>query len=393
MQHPADVIEPGTIERDAGRVAADVPAAVDPATSTESVSTSPPNPRPRASGAQVVLATLAVLFALWATRDVLIPLLLAMFFALIGNPIIRALKRLYIPRFLGALLVLGLGLASAGILASQLLEPASTWLRQAPAELHTLAPKLRALLRPMQEANTAAQSIAQAASTGSAKPVRVIKTEVNDPWSDFTSAPVRIGSALAVVLAVVLLTYFFMVFGESFQRKAIALLPGHAQKRVTVQILSAIEAEVSRYVLTITLINCIVGVLLAGILFAIGLPLQQALLWGTVAAVLNFAPYVGPLIGVGMMLLVGFVSFNSLLASLMPAMIYLGLHVLEGEIVTPIVLGRRMAISPLILLLALMVCGWLWGIAGLLLAVPMVVCVKIVLSKLEGMAGWATLLE
>jgi predicted PurR-regulated permease PerM len=345
--------------------------------------------RPRASAAQVVLATLASLFVLWATRDLLIPLLLAMFFALIGNPIIRAFGRLYIPRYLGALLVLGAGLTGVGLLVDQLAEPASVWVNEAPAELRALAPKFRELLRPMREANTAARSIAQAASSGSAKPVQVITTVADDPWSSFLNTPRWIAS----VLAVILLTYFFMVYGDSLQRKAVAMLPGRHRQRVTAQILKAIEVEISRYVLTITLINCIVGTLLAGILFLIGLPLQQALLWGTLVAILNFVPYLGPMIGVGVMLLMGFVSFHGLFASLLPATIYLGLHVLEGEIVTPIVLGKRMAISPLILILALMVCGWLWGIAGLLLAVPIVVCAKIVLSRIDGSTAWAALLE
>lgn len=345
--------------------------------------------RPRSSAAQLLLSTLALLFTLWATRELLIPLLLAMFFALIGNPIIRFLKRMYLPRFLGALLVLAGGLTAAGLLVNQLIDPATTWVHQAPTQLHELAPKLRALMKPMQEANTAAQSIAQAASTGASKPTQVIKTEVNDPWSDFTNTPKRI----AAVLAVILLTFFFMVFGENLQRKAIGMLPSYAQKRITVEILTAVEAEVSRYVLTITVINCVVGALLAGILFWIGLPLQQALLWGTLMALLNFAPYVGPMIGVGVMLLMGFVTFHGVFASLLPAMVYLGLHVMEGEIVTPIILGKRMAISPLMLILALMVCGWMWGIAGLLLAVPMMVCVKIVLSKIDGLSNWAILLE
>ncbi len=388
MQSPAPSVDPAAIPTAPATAPAtslaiaEAPVAADAA--PEHVS------RPRASTAQIVLATFAVVFALWATSDLLIPLLLAMFFALIGNPIIRALKRLYIPRFLGSLLVLGAGLTGAGLLVNQLIEPATTWVHQAPTELRALAPKLRELLRPMREANTAAQTIAQAASSGGTKPVPVIKTEVNDPWSDFTSTPKRI----AAVLAVVLLTYFFMVFGESFQKKAIAMLPGRHRKRVTADILMAIEVEMSRYVLTISLINCVVGALLAGILFfAIHLPPQQALLWGTLAAILNYAPYIGPLIGVGAMLLMGFVNFHGLFESLLPAMIYLGLHVLEGEIVTPIILGKRMAISPLILILALMVCGWLWGIAGLLLAVPMMVCVKIVLSKIDGLSDWASLLE
>jgi predicted PurR-regulated permease PerM len=122
-------------------------------------------------------------------------------------------------------------------------------------------------------------------------------------------------------------------------------------------------------------------------------PPDDALLWGTMAALLNFAPYVGPLIGIMVMLLMGFASFDEPLRALVPAAIYLGLHTLEGQIITPIVLGRTMAISPLVLILALMVFGWLWGIVGLLLAVPLLVCVKIVLARIEGMDGWARLLE
>lgn len=387
MERTADIVD-----RSAGPAAVASTAVANdavPAAAADAGATPANDQRPRASGAQVVLATLASLFALWATRDLLIPLLLAMFFALIGNPIIRGLKRMYVPRFVGGLLVIGAGLGAAGVLVNQLAEPAAVWVRQAPAELHQLAPKLRALLRPVQEANSAAQSIAQAASSGGAKPVQVIRTEVNDPWSAFLTTPRWIAS----VLAVVLLTYFFMVYGEDFQKRAIAMLSTRQKKRVTADILMAIEVEMSRYVLTISVINFVVGALLAGILFAIGLPLQQALLWGTAAAILNFAPYVGPMIGVGLMLLMGFVNFQGLFASLLPAMVYLGLHVLEGEIVTPIILGRRMAISPLVLILALMVCSWLWGIAGLLLAVPMMVCVKIVVSKIDGLTSWSNLLE
>jgi len=262
--------------------------------------------------------------------------------------------------------------------------------RQVPAQMRDLAPKLRNLVKPMQEANKAAENIARAAGgENTARPVQVVKTEVNDPYKVLTSTP----RLLASVLAVVLLTFFFMVYGQSLQRNAIALLPGRQQKRITVEILQSIEREISRYVLTITIINALVGLAFAVALYFLGVPLDEALLWGTMAALLNFAPYVGPLIGMLIMLLMGFVAFDDPLYAVLPAGIYLGLHALEGQLITPIVLGKRMALSPLILILALMVFGWLWGIIGLLLAVPLLVCVKIVLSKIEGMEGWAKLLE
>lgn len=348
-------------------------------------------PRPRAPTSLVVLAVLAVGFVLWATQDLILPVLLSMFFALVGNPIIRLLQRIRIPRFISALAVLCSGIALAVLLGQQLVQPAGEWVRDAPRELRSLAPKLQKLTKPVQQANEAAENIARAAGGASAgKRVQVVKTEVNDPYKVLTATP----KLLASVLAVVLLTFFFMVYGQDLQRNAIALLPDRQKKKVTVEILHTIEVEVSRYVLTISVINAVVGLVFAACLyFFLDLPLDEALLWGTMAAVLNFAPYVGPLIGIIVMLLMGFASYDEPLQSLLPAAIYLGLHTLEGQLITPIVLGKRMALSPLILILALMVFGWMWGIIGLLLAVPLLVCVKIVLSRLEGMDGWAHLLE
>jgi len=356
---------------------------------------SPPGPetppRPRSSVAVLVLAVLAVGYTLWATQDLILPVLLAMFFALVGNPILRLLHKLYIPRFIGALALLCSGIAIAILLGQQLVQPAAEWVREAPQQLREIAPKLRKLTKPVQDANKAAENIARVAGGEStAKPVQVVRTEVNDPYKSLTATPMLVAS----VLAVVLLTFFFMVYGQHLQRNAIALLPDRHQKKVTVEILQAIETEVSRYVLTISVINLVVGLVFAGCLHVfLGVPLDEALLWGTMAALLNFAPYVGPLIGMVVMLLMGFASYQEPLHALAPAAIYLGLHTLEGQIVTPIVLGRRMALSPLVLILALMVFGWLWGIVGLLLAVPLLVCVKIVLTRIEGMDGWAKLLE
>jgi len=355
---------------------------------TAQIPNAPPvAPRPRASVAAVVLATIAVGAVLWLAQGLILPVLLSMFFALIGNPIIRVLQRVWIPRFVAALLVLAGGLLLAGALGNQLIEPAGEWVRQAPKELKELAPKLRAMTKPVQEANRAAESFARAAG-GESKPVEVVRTEVNEPYKVLTTTPRLIAS----VLAVVLLTFFFMVYGENLQRNAIALLHGRQQKKLTVGILQSIEDELSRYVLTISLINAVVGLVFAMSLSLLGLPLPEALLWGTMAALLNFAPYVGPLIGIAVMLLIGMTAFDGLKA-LAPAGVYLLLHTLEGQLVTPIVLGRRMRVSPLVLILALMVFGALWGIVGLLLAVPLLVCVKLVLERTEGMDGWARLLE
>ena len=337
----------------------------------------------------VVLASLAMAFTLWAAQSLILPILLAMFFALVGNPILRLLERVWIPRAIGAVLVIGLGLGAASALAVQLIGPTMEWAQEAPQQMRKIGRQVQNLTKPMQQANLAAENFARVAAGEGSRRVEVVRTQLDDPYKVLTRAP----RLLASVLAVVLLTLFFMIYGQSLQRHAIALFPPRHQQRFTTEILRSIEREVSRYVLTITVINTLVGLVFAGVLMLLGLELQNALLWGTAAALLNFAPYVGPLIGVVMMLLVGFVEFDEPLTAMLPAAAYLALHTLEGQLVTPIVLGRQMKISPLVLILALMVFGWLWGIIGLLLAVPMLVCIKLVLARLDGMHGWAKLLE
>ena len=360
-----------------------------PAASPDEGATTPSLPRPRAPMSLVVLATLAVGFTLWAAQEVILPVLLAMFLALVCNPILRLLGKLWVPRFLGAVLVLGVGLSGAAALGVQLVGPAMEWAQEAPQQLRKVARQVQDLTKPVQQANQAAENFARVAGGEGNRRVQIVRTQLDDPYKVLTRAP----RLAASVLAVVLLTLFFMIYGQNLQKHAIALFPSRQQQRFTTDILRSIEREVSRYVLTITVINTLVGLVFSGLLLLLGISLQEALLWGTVAALLNFAPYVGPLIGVALMLLMGFVEFSDPLKALLPAACYLALHTVEGQVVTPIVLGRRMAISPLILILALMVFGWLWGMVGLLLAVPLLVCIKLVLARLDGMHGWARLLE
>jgi len=348
-----------------------------------------PPPRPRASAPAVVLATLAVGYTLWAAQSVILPVLLAMFFALVGNPLIRLLRRLYVPRFLAALLLLAAGLGLTGTLAVQLAAPAAEWAEQAPREARKLGRQLQDLTRPMHQANQIAEDVARAAAGETTRKVQVVRTRVDDPYAVLVRTP----RLAAQVLAVVLLTFFFMVYGQQLQRNAIALLPGRQQQRFTVEILQQIEHEVSRYVLTITVINAVVGLVFAGLLHWLGIGLRESVMWGTMVMLLNYAPYVGPLIGIVVMSLVGFIAFDDGARALALPAIYLALHTLEGQVVTPIILGRRMALSPLVLILALMLFGWLWGLIGLLLAVPLLVCVKLVLAQVDGLQGWARLLE
>ena len=339
-----------------------------------------------------VIAVVTVLVACYLGRELLVTLLLAMFLALVANPIVTRLRRMFVPRWVGALIVVLGGLWLTVAMTMQLATPAIDWVQRAPTELRQLAPKVRSLTQKVDEANQAAASIASAA--GAAPTADKPSAEASAParldlWDVISAAPRMLMSFGAVVL----LAYFFLVFGDSLQRNAIALMPERSRKQLTTEIMVTIEAEVSAYVGTITIINIVLGTILGGVLWWMGLDVADAVLWGTVCALLNFAPYVGPITGILFMGLVGVVAFDSPSEMVLPAAIFLGLHVLESQFVTPIILGKRMAISPLVMLLWLMLWGWLWGIAGLLLAVPMLVVCKIVASRVEAWEGWARVIE
>src|SRR5690606_35289064 len=143
---------------------------------------------------------LAVGYTLWAAQAVLLPVLLAAFFALVGNPILRGLRRLWIPRFIGALLILLAGLAAAAPLGRRLVVPASGRMQQAPRELRLLAPKIKQMTQPMQRANQAAESFARATIDGTRPKVQVAAIQDNDPWQSLTATPRMLASILAVVL-------------------------------------------------------------------------------------------------------------------------------------------------------------------------------------------------
>ena len=345
-------------------------------------------------GAVHFVAVVTVIAAFWLARELLVPVFVALFLGLVANPAVTRLCRWRLPRWIAGIFVVFGGVALAIALASQLVAPATDWAQRAPQALRDVAPKLRGIVRQVEAANKAATSIAAAAGAADAPAGRrahAIPSAPSDAlappslWSAIRAAP----ALLAWFGAVILLGYFFVVFGVDLQYRAIALLPDRQKKKLTHEILRTIEIELSRYVLTISLINAGLAMVLALAFWLLGLAPRDALLWGTIGGLLNFAPYIGPVLGVITLGVVGVVAFDAPLQMAMPALCYLGLQLLESEVVTPIILGRRWRISPLVVLLWLVFCGWLWSIPGVLLAVPVLVSFKIVAERVEGLRGWA----
>jgi predicted PurR-regulated permease PerM len=196
---------------------------------------------------------------------------------------------------------------------------------------------------------------------------------------------------LAAVLTVVLLVFFFLIYGDSLLRRLVEIAPDFRYKRHAVSIVRSIQAEVSRYILTTLLINFSLGWLTAGVLWLLHVP--DPLLWGAVAMFANFIPYVGAIATTTMLLLVGLIHFDELARALLPALCFACLTAVEGNLVTPMILGRRMRLSPIAILIWLLVWGWLWGVPGALLAVPMLTSAKLVAEHMRGWEWFAHMVQ
>ncbi len=336
----------------------------------------------------VVLAVLAVAAALVFASPLLIPLLLATFIALALNPIVARLARWHVPRLLGSvLLMLALG---AGVFATvnALSTPAADWVRQAPTLVRDVGHKLHRMTWRLTEVSHAASK--SLATIGVSEPSAAAPSPQPAPFSFGTvlrAAP----RALADTLTVVLLVFFFLTYGDQMRARIVTASPRFRYRRIAARVVRGIQQEVSRYLLTVTLINCCLGGLTALILWAWKMP--DPLLWGGVATLLNFMPYIGAITNTLLLLAIGLLNFHSPVHALFPAASFAALAMLEGNVVTPMIMGQRMRLSPVAILVWLLVWAWMWGIPGALLAVPLLTVVKLVAEWTPGWEWFAKMVQ
>lgn len=327
-----------------------------------------------------------IIYTSYFARELLLPILLAAFFAVLLSPLMKRLTKGWVPRWVGALLLVGLLIGSIVGVGNALYAPASEWAGRAPKVMRDAKPKLRAFIQPLVQASKMSESLDDITSDGKiASPPVVVQAT---PSASLLSTTPKLFASL---LAVVLLTYFFLVYGDTLLRKALQLSPTWSKKRLTVDIVRSIQSDVTRYVMTICATSIVLGIATTAYLWLLGV--DTPWLWGVVAALMNLAPYVGPLMMSALLCMVGLAQFPTLGAAVLPAAGYLSLHLMESQVLTPLTLGRTINLNPLAIILWLMIWGWLWGIIGLLIAVPMLVTFKIFCSRIEGMESWSIMLE
>ena len=340
---------------------------------------------------RVGLATLVLMaigYALHLARPLLFPIVLAFLLAIVLAPLVRVLRGWRIRSAIAAAIVVGAFAGVMGLAVSMLADPATTWIERAPDTVREIERKLRSVKASIVEAREAAEKVEQIASVDDGAPPQ---TEVTVKEPSLAARVVDITQEVAFQgLEALFLLYFLLAYGESFLRRLV-MLPDRLRAKVrVVKITTEIEQEISTFLLTISCINAGLGAATAIVAAILGLP--NPALWGVLAAVLNFIPYLGSAVTLTVLTLVSVLTFDTLPRALLVPALFLGLATIEGQFITPIIVGRRMAFSPLVIAVALMVGAAIWGVVGLLIAVPVLAIVRIVCAHDDELAPIAALL-
>ena len=342
----------------------------------------------RASFALVGLFVLALFYTIHAGRVFFLPIALAILLDFLLGPAVRQMKRVGIPEAMGAALILIALLLSLATSVYYLAEPARDWLASVPASVRQVESKIRIFQRPMQQVSRTAEQVERATKVG--PPSSTPEVKVRGPGL----AERLFGtteSIVAGVIEVVVLLYFLLASGERLLQKIARLLPHRKSQADAVAIAREAEASISRYLLTQSAINLGEGALVTGAMALLGVP--NPLIWGVCTALAEYVPYVGATVLAGVLTLVGFTTFDSPGRIALVPGVFLAIVGFVANFVTPHVLGRNLALSPLAVFVGLVFWSWIWGVPGTFLAVPLLATFRIVCDRVDALKPVGMLLK
>lgn len=338
-----------------------------------------PLPRDVRTVYQGGLFFLALLAALYIARDVAVPLVLAFFLKLLVQPAMKLMKSLHVPRLASSLLAIIVLIAIVAGLVDLLSSPASHWAQRLPEGLPRLQERVRLVSQPIDTFSNLFKH---------AQRVVVGKTTPPPPASgtDFPSLLLSTAHHFASGFVWTMLMLFFLLLaGDTFLRRIVEVMPTFGDKRQVIDIALQVERDISVYLMTITVMNLLVGIATGLAMWALGL--SDPLLWGVIAFMLNYVPIFGPLTGMVMFLAIGMLGLDPLWKAFMPMVAYIAIHLTEGEAVTPMLLARRFTLNPVLVMASLLFWDWMWGIPGAVLAVPLLAIFKIICERVEHLAA------
>ena len=316
-------------------------------------------------------------FALQAGAEFFLPLTAAIVIAIALVPLLEWLERRGLPSALAAFFALVTFLAIINAALAIIVVPATGWFARIPESI----PRIQSNLAPLIDFYSTLQrfvdrtltSVASGTEATAQAVAATAPTSVVDYF--ITSAP-----SAAIQLFFAVLVIFFFLAGWTRLRKGTIRRRGSFDGAMqTARVIQNVVDATADYLATITMINAILGLSVALLLWALGMP--SPFMWGGIVSICNFVPYLGPIVAAVLLGLGGLMTFDAVGLALLPALIFIGVHLVEANLITPLVLGKRLTINPLLILVSLSFWGWVWGTPGALLAVPLLLILQTVLAS------------
>jgi predicted PurR-regulated permease PerM len=326
------------------------------------------------------LFVLAVLYTLFFARAFLLPIVIAVLLDFLLSPVIRALKRVRIPEPLGAAVIILALLGGLGGAAYTLADPAREWIRKAPQSLAKVQGRLRDLRQPVDQVTRTAEQVEAATEVSKPGPQEVVVRGPRLSERLFGSTQ----SLLTGAVETVILLYFLLAAGDLFLQKLIKVLPLLRDKKKAVAIARETEASISIYLVTVMVVNIGMGVAITLVMLLLKMP--NAVLWGTLAALAEFIPYIGATILVAVLGMASLMVFPDVGRALLVPGAYMAVDLVQAYIISPTLLGRRLTLNPVAILVGLVFWWWIWGVGGAFIAVPLLATFKIVCDHIESLA-------
>jgi predicted PurR-regulated permease PerM len=328
-----------------------------------------------------ILSILALLYTLYFARDFLLPIVVALLLDLLFSPVVRALTRVGVSAPIGAaIVVLGLiALVSFGVY--ELSTPVERWATDAPKTVAQAEARMKKLMKPFERVRRTAEQVETATTT--AAPPKTTEVVVRGPGivaRVFGGTQRFVGGSLQILI----LLFFLLAAGDLFLQKLVKVLPQLGDKRTAVQIARKAESSISTYLMTALAVNVGEGLVVAGMLYLLGMPNPG--LWGALVALLEFIPYLGATMVVVILTVAGLTTFESVSHALLIPASFLGINLLQSNLISPMLLSRRLTLNPVALFVGLAFWWWIWGIPGAFVAVPLVATFKIFCDHIDSLA-------
>lgn len=335
------------------------------------------------------LFILALLTCANLAKEVVLPVVLAIVLKLLLQPAMRFLERLRFPRVVAALTIIALLFALIAGFGEFLREPATNWATRLEEGVPRLQERVRIVTVPLDSLKrfmTRAQAVVSASTAPSSA------NQMVSPSSNLEAALLDgVQKFASQFMTTFLVLFFLLMSSDTFLRRLVEIVPRFRDKRQVIEISHQVEADISSYLVTITVMNMMVGVATGVSMWALGL--ENAMLWGAIAFLLNYVPILGPLTAMAIFLAAGMLSLEPLGMAFMPVITYTLIHALEGQTITPLLLARRFTLNPVLVIVALIFWYWMWGVPGAILAVPMLAITKIICDRIRPLAAIGHFLE